>query len=82
MKNLLEYILIHIVQNPDQVVVEEIETEEGFLYTISVHPEDMGRIIGKGGNVIQSIRTLARVRAMKEGRRVRIEIKEEEKEEK
>lgn len=76
MKNLLEYILIHIAQNPDQVVVEETQTEEGDLYTITVNPEDMGRIIGKGGNVIQAIRTLARVRAMKEGRRVRIEIKE------
>ena len=76
MKNLLEYILIHIAQNPDQVVVEETQTEEGDLYTITVNPEDMGRVIGKGGNVIQAIRTLARVRAMKEGRRVRIEIKE------
>lgn len=76
MKNLLEYILIHIVQNPDQVLVEESQTDDTDLYTITVHPDDMGRVIGKGGNVIQAIRTLARIRAMKEGRRVRIEVRE------
>lgn len=76
MKNLLEYILIHIVQNPDQVVVEESQVEDTDIYIISVHPDDVGHVIGKGGNIIQAIRTLARVRAMKEGRRVRVELKE------
>lgn len=76
MKNLLEFILIHIVQYPDQVVVEETLSDELDSYTITVHPEDVGRVIGKGGNIIQSIRAIARVRAIKEGRRIRIDLKD------
>lgn len=77
MKNLLEYILIHLVQFPDQVVVEESQVEGVDVYMITVNPEDMGRVIGKEGNVIQAIRTLARVRAMKENRRIRVDLNDQ-----
>jgi len=72
MKNLIEYILIHIVDNPEDVKVE-VETEgNNSTYSITVHEDDMGRVIGKKGSVIQAIRTIARVRAIKEGERARI----------
>lgn len=74
MKNLLEYILIHLVQFPEDVKIEEAEDEKGFLYTIHVNPEDVGRVIGKGGAVIHSIRNIGRIRAIKEGIRARITI--------
>lgn len=74
MKNLLEYILIHLVQYPEDVVIDETEDERGFLYTIHVNPEDVGRVIGKGGAVIHSIRNIGKIRAIKEGIRARITI--------
>lgn len=76
MRNLLEFILLHLVQNPDAVEVEEIQLEEenNWEYIIRVHPEDVGRVIGRQGSTIQAIRTLAKVRAMQDGTRVRISV--------
>lgn len=76
MKNLLEYLLIHIVDHPEDVVIEENETERGFEYLIKVNPDDMGRVIGKRGSVIESIRSIAKVRAVKEGVRVFIKLED------
>ena len=67
MKNLIEYILIHLVQHPEEVSVVESEDDRGMIYTIHVHAEDIGRVIGKGGSVIQSIRNIGKIRAVKEG---------------
>lgn len=74
MKNLIEFILIHIVTHPEDVAVTEQELEGEHQYSITVNPEDVGRVIGKNGSVIQSIRTIAKVRAVKEGGRVYITI--------
>ncbi|MCL4208786.1 KH domain-containing protein [Patescibacteria group bacterium] len=76
MKNLLEYLLIHLVNFPEDVVVEENETERGFEYLLKVNPEDMGRVIGKKGAVIEAIRSIAKVRAVKEGIRVFIKLED------
>ncbi|MBU1967105.1 KH domain-containing protein, partial [Patescibacteria group bacterium] len=42
MKNLLEFILIHLVDNPEEVKIEIIEEERGTTFLIHVHPDDMG----------------------------------------
>lgn len=76
MKNLLEYLLIHLVNFPEDVVVEEHETGRGFEYLLKVNPEDMGRVIGKKGSVIEAIRSIAKVRAVKEGIRVFIKLED------
>jgi uncharacterized protein len=76
MKNLLEYILIHLVQHPEDVKVTEAEDDRGFLYTIQVNQEDIGRVIGKGGSVIHAIRNIGKIRAIKEGIRARITIED------
>lgn len=77
MKNLLEFILIHLVNNPEDIRVEESEQDGEMIYSLHVHQEDIGRVIGKSGHVIQAIRTLAKVRAMKEGTRIRVILQEE-----
>jgi len=74
MKNLLEYLLIHLVQHPEEVTIDESENERGMVYTVHVHPEDIGRIIGKNGSVIQSIRTICKIRAIKEGIRATVVV--------
>jgi uncharacterized protein len=78
MKNLLEFLLIHLVDHPEDVSVESHEDERGTVFTLHVHPEDMGRVIGKGGVIIQSIRNVAKIRAIKEGIRAQIILAEAE----
>lgn len=78
MKNLLEYILIHLVDNPDSVEINEEVADNGLhIYTITVHPDDVGRVIGKGGSVIHAIRNIGKIRSIKEGVRAVIKLADE-----
>ena len=77
MKNLIEFILIHIVKHPEDVVVEEATDEGGAFFSITVNPEAIGRVIGKNGSVIHALRTICKIRAVKEGSRVRLTIANE-----
>jgi len=78
MKELLSYIIEKIVSHPEDIKIEE-ETEGGLVnLKLQVHPDDMGLVIGKGGNIIRSIRNLLRVKAIKEGKRVNLELIETE----
>ena len=77
MKNLLTFLLIHLVDHPEDVDVIENKSIDGDEYVLKVHPEDMGKVIGKHGSIIQSIRQIAKVRALKEGRKVIITLFEE-----
>ncbi|MBI3361623.1 MAG: KH domain-containing protein [Chloroflexi bacterium] len=74
MKDLLEFIVKSLVDDPIQVQVSEAQSGYTVLLELRVAPEDMGRVIGKGGRVINSIRTLLRLAAAREGRRVEVEL--------
>jgi hypothetical protein len=74
MKELVEYIAKSLVDDPSQVEVREIEGANSVILELSVAPEDMGRVIGKNGRVANAIRTLLRVMAAKQGKRVTLEI--------
>jgi predicted RNA-binding protein YlqC (UPF0109 family) len=76
MKNLLEFILIHLVDHPEDVSIEETTDERGTLFVLHVNPEDIGRVIGKGGSVIHSIRNIAKIRAVKEGIQANVTLAE------
>lgn len=74
MKELLEYIIPNIVNNPDEVEITEETTDGLTVLRIKVNPEDMGRVIGKSGKVIKAIRQIARIIALKKGVRVDIDV--------
>lgn len=70
----VEYIVKTLVNNPDKVVVDREIDELGVLLSLSVDPEDVGRVIGKRGATAQSIRTLLRVLGTKNGARYNLKI--------
>ena len=74
----LEYIVKGLVDNPDSVEITRTVDEMGVLLLLTVHPDDMGKIIGKAGNTAKSIRTLLRVVGMKTDARVNLKIEEPE----
>ena len=70
----VEYIVKSLVGNPDDVVVERIIDEKGVLLTLTVNPEDLGRVIGKRGATAQSLRTLLRALGTKNDARYNLKI--------
>jgi len=77
MKSLLEFILLHMVEHPEDLEINEIKEADLTTFELKLHPDDIGRVIGRGGNVIKAIRKLAQVRAVKEHLRVRVVLQEE-----
>ncbi len=79
MKELIEYILKSLVNYPDEVKVDEQTLPDGLtIYSISANQEDYGRIIGRQGNLIQSIRTIVKARAIKQHQRVLVRVMTED----
>jgi uncharacterized protein len=73
-KAVLEYVARWLVDHPDEVSVSEVEGERGSILEISVHPEDIGKIIGKQGRIIRALRTVTRAAAQREGESVSVEV--------
>jgi predicted RNA-binding protein YlqC (UPF0109 family) len=74
MKELLELIARALVDNPDEVVVTEIDGEQTTVLELKVAPEDLGKVIGKQGRTARSIRTLLGSAGMKLRKRIVFEI--------
>lgn len=75
LKTFIETIVKALVDKPDQVVIEETVANDGITrYRVQVAPEDVGKVIGKGGRIVNALRVVARAAAMKEHQRIRIEI--------
>lgn len=75
-KELLEYVVKNLINNKDAVVVEENATESKVVLRLKVAKEDMGRVIGKEGRIIRSIREILNAYAAKNKQRVAVEIEE------
>lgn len=71
---LLEFLVRALVEEPEKVVVEELEEDGDLIYEISVAEGDLGRVIGKGGRVANAIRTVAKAAAVRLDRRVVVDI--------
>lgn len=74
MKELVEVLAKALVDRPDEVRVNEIVKDRSIIYELSVNPDDMGKIIGKQGRIAKSIRTVVSAAAVKENKRVIIDI--------
>ncbi len=77
MRDLLEYLARALVDRPEQVKVEEFEEDDGTLVLeLSVADDDYGKVIGRGGRTANALRTVIKAAAVKENRRVLVDIVE------
>ena len=74
MKDLLDFLTRSLVEDPGAVEVDEFEENGDLIYEISVADDDLGRVIGKGGRVANALRTVAKAAAVKQERRVIVDI--------
>jgi predicted RNA-binding protein YlqC (UPF0109 family) len=75
MKQLLEVLAKSLVDKPEMVVVNEVAHEHAIVLELSVAHEDMGKVIGKQGRIAKAIRTVVKAAAVKENKKVVVEIK-------
>lgn len=78
MKDTLLFLLSRIVDHPDDIVIDEEVVEDKTLLTIHAHQEDLGKIIGKSGRIIRSLRDLIKLMAAKQGIYVDVILAEEQ----
>ena len=74
MTELIEFLVRALVEDPEAVVVEELEEDGDLVYEVTVAEDDLGRVIGKGGRVANAIRTVAKAAAVRIDRRVIVDI--------
>ncbi|NCS88782.1 MAG: RNA-binding protein [Ignavibacteria bacterium CG2_30_36_16] len=75
MKEFIEFIVKHLVDNPEGVVIEEkVQEDQKVVFLLKVQSHDIGKIIGKQGKTAQAMRTLLTAVSAKEGKRAVLEI--------
>jgi len=74
-RELVEYVVGWLLDHPEDVEINETEGDRGAsVLEVGVHPEDMGKIIGKRGRIIRAIRLLARAAGQRDGNSVFVEV--------
>ena len=77
MVELVKYLVTSLVSKPEDVAISVVEeNEKTIVITVSVNPEDMGKVIGRGGKVASSIRTIVKSASIKENKRYIVKISE------
>ena len=76
LKELIQYIVKALVDNPEKVEVKEIAGEKSIIYELKVGEGDLGKVIGKEGRTAKAVRTIITAAAMKQGKRTVLEILE------
>jgi uncharacterized protein len=74
MRDLVEYLTKSLVSEPDAVQVEEVDAGRVTVYEVTVAEDDVGKIIGRQGKVIRSIRTVVKAAATRAGTRVDVDV--------
>jgi predicted RNA-binding protein YlqC (UPF0109 family) len=73
--DLVEFLARALVDDPDSVTVESFEEDDGTLvYEVTVGEDDAGKIIGRSGRTINAVRAVVRAAAVRDGRRVLVDI--------
>ena len=78
MKDFIEYVVKGLVNNPDAVTVTSVQHEGTTVYELRLHPDDVGKVIGRQGMTINAIRSLLLAGSAKQGLRCSLEIVEDE----
>lgn len=74
MKDLVQLIAKNLVDHPEEVSVTETENDDTVTVALKVAASDMGKVIGKQGRIAKAIRTVVKAAAIKDGRKVVVEI--------
>jgi hypothetical protein len=74
MREFLEFIVRHLVDHPELVVIDQVEADTTVTFTLRVGPGEIGRVIGRNGRTAQAIRILRAAVAARQGRRAMVEI--------
>ena len=74
--DLVEFLARRLVEHADEVSVEEVEEDGALVIRLRVAPDDLGRVIGRGGRIARALRTVVRACGAREDRRVVLEIAE------
>ncbi|SCW74812.1 hypothetical protein SAMN04487970_103934 [Paenibacillus tianmuensis] len=74
MKDLITVIAKALVDHPEEVRVNTVEDDRSITFELSVHPNDVGKVIGKQGRIAKALRTVVTSAAVKESKRVSVEI--------
>jgi predicted RNA-binding protein YlqC (UPF0109 family) len=82
MKELVEFIVKKIVKNPEGVNVNQVESEQEIVLQLKVDKDDMGRVIGRNGKTIKAIRAVLGIASAKANKKARLEVLEDNLEEK
>jgi predicted RNA-binding protein YlqC (UPF0109 family) len=73
-RELVEFLVRALVEQPDRVEVEEFEEDGDLVLEVSVAEDDLGRVIGRGGRIANAIRVVARAAGARDDRRVIVDI--------
>lgn len=74
MKELIELIVKALVDDPGQVLVSQVEGERSVIFEVRVAAEDMGRVIGKGGRIANSLRTVVKAAGARQNKNIWVDI--------
>ncbi len=81
MKDFLELVIKPLVNFPDEVEIEKEEDDRSVVYQLRLNPGDIGRVVGKNGSTINALRILMHAKPSEDGKRVGLELVEDEHEE-
>ena len=74
MKELIEMIVKALVDDPERVTVTQVEGERSIIFEVRVPSEDMGRVIGKGGRIANSLRTVVKAAGARQDKNIWVDI--------
>lgn len=76
MKDLVEYLISNIVDKPKSVLISEEIQDGSTIVKVTVDKDDMGKVIGKGGRIIKSLRNLVKIKSIKEDKKAFLQLEE------